>query len=165
MNDRERQADRLLSGGHPSGARLDRVWSEIEPKVAPRRSRSVLALLFGAVPVAAVLALVFFTLPGGFKERGLDAPLAEATCGSSDAPCRVGEPVHLRLMPGSGEAYVHLVEKSERKLLAGPLRLSERESVPVPVKITPEERDIADRIRLEITVGESFHTLVLTVVP
>ena len=155
----------MLSGGNPSGARLDRVWNRIEERVVPKRSRSLLRIFLGAmVPVAAVIALLFFNLPGELRERGVGAPLLEATCGSSDAPCRVGEPVHLRLMPGRGVAYVYLLERDQRRLLAGPIALAD-EAVPVPVKITPEDRDIAERIRIQAMIGETPHTLVLHVVP
>lgn len=146
-------------GGRPSGPRLDEIWRRLEPEVAPRRMPWSFSgwRVWLAVPVAAAAALMVVLLrpPQGnpWTARGQTAVVLDANCGpTKEAPCRVGQPVYLRILPANEKAvaYVLHVQGQTRELLAGPLAVSTQDPTALPVKLFPEPGDVSTGIRLEV---------------
>ena len=159
--------DRLLARGHPDGPRLDKMWREIEPKVArePAPRTRLRWLFLAALPIAAGLSFFFIDPPTDFVARGTGGPpRIESTCGSPDNRCRVGQPVHLRLGPGHGTATLVLVGPSP-KTLGEPITLNPEQATPIGIELIPEHTDIAHGIILEVLVGEARSRTVLRVAP
>lgn len=153
------EAERLLNQGRPSGPRLDRVWENISPTLQPQGSASRAArwwmrVGWGLVPVAALGAVLVMVRPAGFQARGEpDAPVVmmQGSCGTTDAPCRVGQPVFLKVgaSPAGGVATVLQVSTQGRTVVAS-VPLDRVVHTPLPVKLVPDARDVTDGLRLEL---------------
>lgn len=151
--------ERLLSGGKESGPRVDRLWARLDAQLdaqdaAARKpaSKAWWWLLPVLVPAALVL-MVWRVEPGStVMERGTQEPTPptlQSSCGTSQEPCLVGQPIYLRLMPHTGTGVVYVVLRGEStRLLAGPIE-SRAEVVPLPIKITPDETDVDHGLLVE----------------
>lgn len=160
--------DQLLADGQPGGPALEAVWARVKGDLNAATQAEAsgslwqrLGTRFGvAVAGLAVAAAVVFAvaLPGGndgLRARGgdSDGPVLEATCGSSANPCRVGEPVFLRLhgAESAHQVKLELVTARGRVDLAGGLPVSADQTLAVPRKIRPEVSDIESGVIIDVT--------------
>jgi hypothetical protein len=128
-----------------------------------RRHFKALALGF-APTMAAATALILLTINPRqhlatvdnsapiVASRGAasDSPRLEATCGSAESPCRVGDVVSLRLHNARAEGYAAVVLEfdNQRQPIYGPVFLVGDQSVAIPAQLVVEERDGAQGIHL-----------------
>jgi hypothetical protein len=148
------EAERLLNRGQPSGPRLDQVWERLEPQVtaAARVARPAWWRWAWAPAAVFACALLVVVRPSGFRERGAVLPGAtvEATCGSADTPCRVGQPLFARVHVGAtgGVATVVVRSSTGRALLADGLVTEPSSTTLLPAKVIPDAQDAAGGLEL-----------------
>lgn len=144
--------DRALAGGRPAGPELDRVWARVTgTRRAERRRVWLSRIAIGGVPAAVVAtALVFWVRPAELASRGatVDAPVLEASCGSSGNACAVGAPMYLRLH-GSDVAGTVVVELAG-EVVFGPTLIDPRVTLVVPTAVIPENSDAGRGIALRL---------------
>jgi hypothetical protein len=153
----ENEWDRLLAQGMLAGPEADRLWERIAPKVTAVDPWWVRTFRRGGflVPVLAAGVLVILLRPqetGEFRERAASFSVAvEATCGSANNPCRVGQPVYFHAVapPDQDQVVLYVVirDASGPSLLTGPTMIPQG-PWPLNVKIAPETADVASGIEL-----------------
>jgi hypothetical protein len=157
--------DQLLADGQLGGPALDAVWARVRSDLCaddPASASSVwqrLGARFGvaiAGLAAAAAVIVAVVLPGddGLRARGGEqgAPVLEATCGSAAHPCRVGEPVFLRLHGAENDHRVDLslmTRQGPMSLVSG-LPVTADQTLAVPRKVRPELSDIDSGVIIEM---------------
>ena len=149
-----REAERVLNRGRPSGPRMDALWERIAPKVEPRRKPWWrLAGLWTLVPAVAAGVVLWVMPEAPFRARGVAAEaLVEASCGSAEVPCHVGQPVFLRVVAGSssGVASVLLVSSKGMTWLGAPVAVPPSGETALPVKVLPDHEDLEDGLSLQV---------------
>lgn len=155
-NSSDRELDQMLAQGHTAGPELDRMWEKIAPQVKQtgKRDRRTTArrLSLLAIPIVAASAL-FFLWPRQTNIQGrgedLQGPLLQATCGEVESPCRVGQPIFLKLWSSKfkGTVAVTLLSGQATRLLYGPAHLGD---LTLPVQLKPETSDIKGGIALQL---------------
>lgn len=161
MSDEDQRAEDLLARGKPSGPRLDRIWQRVEKQVvkkpAPLAWWKVMGMVFtplGAVTAVWMLGVVPRPQVNGMQERGgaVVPPQLEASCGTPESPCRVGQPIYLRLLPRHVEGVVYVRMRSVDGTLlpvAGPLTVNPTSVVPLPSRLVPDAQDVRTGLDVE----------------
>jgi len=156
----DHDVERLLARGQPGGPRLDRIWDQVAPQVvaAPHKVpwwQRGWMMFIPLVPVAALVLFMVLPSSDGLTPRGISRvpPLLETTCGIAATPCKVGDPVYLRLVArrADGVVYVRLLATSGATPVAGPLPARGDEAVAVPARLVPDAADVARGLDVEAT--------------
>ncbi len=143
-----REAERLLNRGQPSAPHVDALWRRIQPHTVPARKPWWQAgWLWALVPAAAAgMALLMVEQPQFRARGGSDAAaLVEASCGTVEQPCHVGQPAFVRVLPrasGSGVATVLLQSQAGRAWLGDAVEIKMDGSTTLPVKVLPDQDDV-----------------------
>ena len=67
-------------------------------------------------------------------------------------PCQVGQPIHLRVLPGAaGRAQLWLYQKDQRKALGEGFDVDGKQAFPLPLQVVADPEDAAAGLDFELS--------------